>query len=271
MKKLTKDNVLVIGILFCLGITVLFDVISVPFFGNEKQDFFLGKIFSLGFGGLGMTLLMRKEGSGLFQKPTNLLFLLPALIVAVDNFQFASFFAGKMGKIEAEIFDWVLFALYCLTTGFFEEGVFRGTLFPVLAGKFEKNKKGLWKTVLYSSLIFGGMHVLNIFSGANVGATLLQVGYSILTGGLFAFVLIKTKNILFCALTHGVYNFAGLLFSAEQGLGSGVVFDFPTALTMLIVCVGVGIFAIISFMKYSETERKELYSRLGFGVEVGDE
>lgn len=266
MKTISKEKAFTVAIFVCLAVTVVFDSISLSVFSDGKRDFFFGKILSLCAGGVGICLLMKKEGTGLFQRPTKWLFLLPALIVAVDNFQFASFFAGKMGKIQAEVFDWVLFALYCLSTGLFEEGVFRGVLFPLLAVRFEKNKKGLFQTILYSSLIFGGMHLLNILSGAGVGATLLQVAYSVLTGGLFAFVLIKTKNILFCALTHGVYNFAGLLFSAEQGLGNGVVFDLPTALTMLIVCVCVGVFALISFIKYGEEERVELYERLGFGV-----
>ena len=109
--------------------------------------------------------------------------------------------------------------------------------------------------------------MLNIFSGANVGATFLQSCYSTLTGALFAFVLIKTKNVMLCALTHGLYNFCGLLFSAEQGLGAGVVFDIPTALTMLIVSLIVFVIALIAFIKYKDEERIELYGRLGFGVE----
>ena len=101
---------------------------------------------------------------------------------------------------------------------------------------------------------------------ASTSTNTLSPSFNELTGALFAFILIKTKNIMLCALTHGLYNFCGLLFSAEQGLGAGVVFDIPTALTMLIVSLIVFVIALIAFIKYKDEERIELYGRLGFGV-----
>jgi hypothetical protein len=135
----------------------------------------------------------------------------------------------------------------------------------LIAGSFSPDKKGLVKTFFLSSVVFGGMHIFNILAGAGVGATILQVGYSTLTGGLFAFVLIKNKNILMCALAHAVYDFCGLLLPK---LGSGTVFDWQTSLTMAVVAVAVGAFVLYSLWKYPETEREELYKKLGFGVKI---
>ena len=234
---------------------------------DSRKNFFLCEALALSVGFLAFLILMKREGSRLFAKPEKLLFLLPAVIVAVDNFQFASFFAGKMQPIKADFFDWVFFACYCFATGLFEEAIFRGTLFPLIADRFEKNKKGLFKTIAVSSTVFGLAHLFNLFTGGGVGV-LLQVCYSTLTGLLFAFVLIKTKNVLCPAFIHGLYNFCGLLFAKDVGLGVGVVFDFATGLTMFIVCSIVAVFAVISFVKYTEEERVELYSRLGFGIKI---
>ena len=110
------------------------------------------------------------------------------------------------------------------------------------------------------------MHILNLFAGAGFGPTMLQVGYSTLTGGLFAFALMKTKNVLIPALIHAVYNFCGLLYTSTVGLGTGSILDFPTVMTMLIVCVVTGGFVAYKVLKYPEEERRELYSRLGFGA-----
>jgi membrane protease YdiL (CAAX protease family) len=121
------------------------------------------------------------------------------------------------------------------------------------------------QTFIFSSLLFGGIHLLNVFAGGGLGSTVLQACYSVLTGGMFAFVLIKTKNIFFCAFTHGLYNFCGTLFS-ETGLGTGVVFDLPTALAMTVVSLFVAVFVFWGLKRYTEKERVELYSRLGFGV-----
>lgn len=271
MTQKVKEKILQYSILACLLLTVFFDYMDIAVFSNPKDDYFFSNVLALACGSVAITLLMKKENSKLFNKPTNLPFLLLGLIIAVDNFQFASFFAGKMQSFRAGALSWLLFITYCLMTGFFEETLFRGVVFPFLANKFEKNKKGLLKTIVYSSLIFGCAHLLNIFSGANIGATLLQACYSTLTGALFAFILIKTKNVITCAVTHGLYNFCGLLFSAEQGLGYGVVFDVATALTMLVVALIVFVFALCSFIKYNEEERVELYERLGFGVNQKNE
>jgi membrane protease YdiL (CAAX protease family) len=145
----------------------------------------------------------------------------------------------------------------------FEEIIFRGIVFSVLADRFSKNKKGFLKTYVISSVIFGLAHLFNGFSFG----TVLQVGYTVLTGGLFAFCLIMTKNILCCALVHGIYNFCGLLFDHVQGLGNGVVFDLGTVITMAVISVVVGIFVLYKVYHYPDEERKDLYARLGIAKE----
>ena len=254
-------TILVVGLLI---LTLLFDGLP-QIIENERKNFFVFESLTLLFGFLAFFIVMKEEQSGLFLKPKNLLFLLPGIIVAIDNFQFAAYFSGKMQPLRADALDWILFSIYCLLTGLFEETIFRGTIFALIANRFEKNKKGLLKTIIVSSVVFGLAHLFNLFTGGGA-VVLLQVCYSTLTGMLFAFVLIKTKNLLCSAFAHGLYNFCGLLFSAEQGLGFGAVIDFYTGFTMFIVCSLVAVFAIISFVKYTEDEREELYSRLGFGI-----
>lgn len=254
-----------IAIIICIFGTILFELWSFPIFLDEKKNFYFFKILSLGFGFLTTLFLLHRENSKLFQRPTKILFLIPAFLIAIDNFQWAAFFSGKMKLGDVDFWDVTLFLFYCLFTGLFEESIFRGIVFPLLAVRFEKTVKGLWKTVVASSLIFGGMHIFNVFSSG--GYAILQAGYSVLTGGLFAFVLIKTKNILLCALTHGIYNFCGMLYSSDVGIGMGAVIDLPTALTMLVVCLILGSFVLYSMYRYTEEERMELYKRLGFGLE----
>lgn len=201
----------------------------------------------------------------LFGKPQKWLYLVPCLIVAIDNFQFSAYFHGEMTLVHDKPTDILLFGGYCLSVGLFEECIFRGVFFALLADAFPHNKKGFLWTYFLSSAIFGLTH---IFNGFSVG-TLLQMGYSVLTGGLFAFCLIKTKNVFCCAFVHGLYNFCGMLFSEFDagkgfiGLGSGVVFDTGTVITMLIVSLLVGIFVLYKVMTYTERERAVLYEKLG--------
>ena len=263
VKNKKLQTIVVIALLI---LTVIADGLP-QIIDDERKNFFFCESLTLLFGFLAFFIIIKREGSGLFAKPQNLVFMLPAIIVAIDNFQFAAYFSGKMQPIQADVLDFVLFSAYCLLTGLFEETIFRGAIFALIANRFEKNKKGLLKTVIVSSVVFGLAHLFNLFTGGGVGV-LLQICYSTLTGALFAFVLIKTKNLLCSAFVHGLYNFCGLLFSAEQGLGFGAVIDLYTGLTMFIVCSMVAVFAIISFVKYTEAEREDLYSRLGFGVKI---
>lgn len=218
-------------------------------------------IFPLIAGGLAVWLISRESGIKLFQKPQNLWVLIPAIIIALDNFPWLAYFAGKMELVHTQPLHFTLFSIYCLAVGFFEEVLFRGIFFALIAGIFERTHKGFIYTFVVSSLCFGLIHLLNVFTTG--GAAVLQAGYSILTGGLFAFVFIKTKNVLFPAIIHAIYNFCGLLFTKEVGLGLGSVLDLPTGIMMAIVSVMVGVFVLYKVWCYSDDERAELYNRLG--------
>lgn len=264
-----KNVLLSVMVLTLIGFTVLFEFLDIAFSKDETVNRFLGSILPLAFGSVAVCLLSVKNGAKLFGKPQNWLYMIPCMAIAIDNFQFPAYFAGKMTLAHTRAVDFLLFALNCLLVGVFEEGVFRGVLFALLAGVFSKDKKGFLKTYIFSSVIFGATHILNVFGGAGVPATLLQVAYTTLTGGLFAFAFVKTKSVWLAALTHAVYNFCGLLFS-ESGLGTGAILDTPTVIMMTAVCVTVGAFILYKVWTYPERERIELYSRLGFGVKPLD-
>lgn len=243
-------------------LTVVLEFSDIAYVKDEFQNRMLSKIIQHTVGFIAALLLMRRLRIEFFGKPQNLLFLLPCVLVAVNNFQFSAYFQGKMELVRSAPLDILLFVGYCLTVGLFEECIFRGIVFSVLADLFSTDRKGFLKTYFLSSVVFGAAHLLN---GVSLG-TLLQVGYAVLTGGLFAFCVIKTKNVLCCAFVHALYNFCGLLYD-EQGLGAGVVFDVGTVVTMTIVGVCVGVFVLCHVWKYTDEERKILYKRCGIDGE----
>ncbi len=264
-KRLFDMALSILMIMLCI-LMIALDSEDIAYTSNPIYNRLLNSSIPLLVGSLAILILVHVLKLKLFGKPEKLLFVLPCLAVAVNNFQFCSFFAGNMHLQKGvDIVSWLFFGGYCLLTALFEELIFRGVVFLLLAERLPNSKKGLFLAVLISSLIFGFSHLLNIFTGANVASTFLQIGYSILTGGMFAFALIKTKNILFSILLHAVYNFGGLLFTT-QGLGTGVVFDLPTTLMMAVVAVVVGIFVIIKLLTYSDEERGRLYKKLGIRI-----
>ena len=267
-KQLRNIVEIVIILLFC-SLTLLFDYIKIDYVEHELRNKYISKIIQQTCGGIAAILLMLRLNIRLFGKPQHFLYMIPCLIIAIDNFQFSSYFNGNFKLIHGEAVDIILFTLYCISVGIFEECIFRGVIFSVLAGLFAKDKKGLLLTYVFSSIVFGFAHVFN--------GSILQVGYTILTGGLFAFALMKTKNIFCAAFVHALYNFCGLFFETADrlGLGNGGgaagMLDGGTMVTMLIVCLILGAFILYSVWKYSDEEQIELYQKLGIRMKKKEE
>lgn len=247
-----KHRLLMLIVVVLCGIMAFLEFSSICLIPDEKRNEWLLKILQQSFGSMAVILLLYSMRVKLCGKPRKCLYLIPCFLIAVNNFQWWSFFAGKMTLTRVHFVDVTLFTLQCLLIGLFEELIFRGAIFSLLAGVFSKDRKGLWLTYVTSSVVFGFAH---IFSG-----NFLQVGYTVLTGGLFAFVLIKTKNVLCCAFIHALYNWCGLLMDQ---LGTGAVFDVGTCVLMAIIAVLAGIFVLYAVFTYPEEERRELYIRLG--------
>ena len=244
-------------LILCIAIIVL-EIVKVQFLSDRLRNTLFSKIIQQTCGAIAGILLLKRLELKLFSKITanGWLYLIPCFIIAVDNFQFSAYFNGYLDLARKEAVDFILFGIYCLTVGLFEEFIFRGVIFSALADVFPKNKKGFLLTYVISSIVFGLAHIINGVS--------IQILYTMLTGGLFAFCLIKTKNLFCCAAVHAIYNFCGLLFGTEQnlGLGYGIVFDKGTVITMLIVSVLVGLFVVYKVLTYTEAERADLYEKL---------
>ena len=211
--------------------------------------------------GAGITLsvyVAKKLSIRLFMRPEGWVYLLPCLVVAVNNFQFSPFFKGEMTLVRTNIWEVVFFTVRVFALATLEELIFRGIVFSVFLTLFSKDKKGFFLAFVLSSVVFGASHILNGFSVA----VLLQCGYSVLTGGLFCFCFIKTKNILLPSLVHGVFNFCGTLFDAK-GLGAGVAFDTTTIVLTVVIGVLVGCFVLYKTWAYTDEERASLYDRVG--------
>ncbi len=264
MKKENKRKIIMYSLITALLLCAVIlgaDWLPLRFCKDKNRDIWMRTILGQTCGTVAVVILLQYMGIRLFSWPQKLLWAIPCLIVAVNNFPFISYYNGNMSFARTSATDVVLFAVYCFAIGFFEETVFRGVLFVLIAERLTKDRKGLVKTFVISACAFGFAHIFNIFGG-NVGGTLLQIGYTTLTGGLFAFVLIKTKNLICCAVVHGVYNFCGLLLSA-QGLGNGVVFDAGTVVMTAIIAVCAAIFVFYGLFTYKTEELRTLYARLG--------
>lgn len=92
--------------------------------------------------------------------------------------------------------------LSCLLISISEELVFRVVLF----NEFLDHKKPL-PAIIYSSLIFGGVHLLNIASFGDILPCLIQCLYSFGIGLVLSFIYYHSKNVILPIVFHFLFNF----------------------------------------------------------------
>ena len=185
------------------------------------------------------------------------LLVIPGFVIAINNFPFVSFLSDNCG-VSGNWMPIITFALVCIGTGFFEEMAFRGCVFMlVLKGKTQSRKK-IFVAILLSSLVFGVIHLANLFFGASPIAVLLQIGYSALIGALCSMVLLITGNIWLCVLLHATYNFCGGLIGLDN-VGFGIQWTTPQMIFTAAVAVVAAIYFVILFFKMPISLAEDLF------------
>lgn len=187
----------------------------------------LGLLMSaLLFGIISRNQLRKYFGLCKIERPDfkKLLFFSPLVMIASANL-----WCGVTMKYPA--LETVLTFVSMLFVGFIEEIIFRGFLFQAIARKHAGLAVGL------SSLTFGFGHIVNLLNGADLQQTLLQICYAIAIGYLFAIILIRTKSLLPCIITHGTLN-ALSVFSAQ----STPEHDIATSFILVIISIGYAVY-----------------------------
>ena len=192
-----------------------------------------------------MTIYMGYRVWGI-KKPwmRSLLFGLPALAVAVNNAPIIGLATGN-AYITDPAGGVLIMLAYCLAIGMFEEFAFRGLFFMMILEDRRKSTKQIFWTTAISSAVFGLVHLVNLAVGAGPGATLLQVGYSFLIGGMCAIVLLKTGSIWYCVLLHTVYDIGGTILY----VGGGVRWDAVTVTITAVLGVAVAVFMTVALTR----------------------
>ena len=132
-----------------------------------------------------------------------MIWFIPLWIVASINL-----WGGISAKyaIPGQIFAAVSMAL----VGFAEEIVFRGFLFKAML------KDGSVKTaVIVSSVTFGLGHIVNIFTGHDLGPTLVQVVFAVAVGFILTMAFYKSGSLLPNILMHSLVDVLSLFARSD--------------------------------------------------------
>lgn len=174
-------------------------------------------------------------------------------LVCLNNFPIIGFIAGRVTLIQnARI---VRYVVYCIAIGVSEEFVFRGFVFPLVGLKVRNKPRAPFLAVLISSAVFAFCHLFNIFSAGFV-PTMLQVGYTFLTGGLFGAVYLFIENLIYPVIMHILFDIGGLMFSETFGIAAGNMWDMATiTITAVLGVIATAVY-VYKLLKYG-TERDQ--------------
>lgn len=140
-----------------------------------------------------------------------LLCCLPFIILQL--FVLGIFFSKNLGDPEANWKPWYLIVYGVFSVfgiGVREECIYRATIQNIVAKKHANSVKGIWITVIVSSIIFGLTHVSNLFFGMNPLAVLTQVFSATFIGLMFGAVYLRSGSLWALILVHTLTDIGGL-------------------------------------------------------------
>ena len=114
----------------------------------------------------------------------------------------------------------ILHLLTALSTGWVEEVLCRGVVVSALLQKWGQTRKGIYLSVLVSSVLFGTVHLLNFLAGRKpLLNTVAQIIFAIFFGVIFAACLLRNRAIWPMILLHAAVDWAGTLHEVTVGGG----------------------------------------------------
>lgn len=194
MDKIFKKN----ETLFCILLIVVYIIVNsfcMQEYGLlDYRTTIINTIFSI-FLVILMIILKRISYYGLI-KVTNLkkyLYFIPLILIISVNL-------WNGININNTVSEIVFYILTMINIGFIEEIIFRGFLFKMM------EKDNVRSAIIISSVTFGVGHIINLFNGADLIPTLIQICYAISIGYLFVIIFYKSKSLIPCIITHSLTN-----------------------------------------------------------------
>lgn len=160
------------------------------------------------------------------------LLFIPLLLLAFGNF-LVVFIQGSTFNTEIDWLHVVQGGSIDIVVSIAEELIFR----VVILGYLLKTMPAL-KALLYSSLIFGFMHLANISSLATILPTLIQVAYTFFFGIIAGTIFILSSNYIYVVVYHFTFNFF------NRTLVSGL-FTISSDFIFYAVNVGIGLVTLL--------------------------
>jgi len=184
--------------LFCIFLIIAYILVNsycIQNFGIENyKSTIINTIFSIVL--ITLMIMLKKTSEYGLTKVTNLkkyLYFIPLFFIISTNL----WNGININNTTSEI---IFYILTMINIGFIEEIIFRGFLFKMM------EKDNVKSAIIISAITFGIGHIINLFNGANLIPTLMQICYAMSAGYLFVIIFYKSKSLVPCIITHSLLN-----------------------------------------------------------------
>lgn len=160
----------------------------------------------------GLCPVLKNRGSGFLKG------LLTGLYLIVMSVYSLIFF-NLLYEGDKKLQSWYFIAAFlaCMVcVGIAEEFVFRGVIATLFLKRFGTDKKGVWKAVAVSGVLFGIAHVSNILEGSLTGV-LVQTVIASMLGMLLAAIYFRTGCIWVTVFLHALIDVAAGITTGLYG------------------------------------------------------
>ena len=203
LKKLFKKHETPICILLIIMYVIINSYCMQNFGLTDYRSTVINTVFSVAL--IILTVVLGRVSYYGLTKANNtkkFLFFIPLVLIVSVNL-----WSGiNINNTTKEI---IFHILTMLNVGFIEEIIFRGYLFKMM------EKDNVKTATAVSSITFGIGHIVNLFNGAELIPTLLQICYAMAIGYLFVVIFRKSKSIIPCIIAHSMNN-ALSIFNADN-------------------------------------------------------
>lgn len=208
IKKYTEVSMIFFSISL-LQISNLFQLDSNPIMGLDKicADILIIVLCCFMINKMGIQSGAGFEKKGLLK---GFLYGIPFFVIGI-----ASIFVSNMGLEWGELSflgipHLVLFTINMLFVGANEEIWMRSLILNSFISKYGAGRKSLWKAIIMSAIIFGLIHIPNLFFMEPL-TVIVQVINAMSAGILFAVIFVKCKNIWAGIIVHAIVDWCSLL------------------------------------------------------------
>ena len=222
MKKLRMKYPVPVSIALCVlfPLASVLGTLPVLIFPSLAKELYLAQllaeisvlvVMTLAMLLLGMRFILRRSAKTL---PEKLLPCLPLIVIYFIS-MLVTLIQELHGSLEPPLR--ILWYVLCmLAVGAAEELTFRGLITRMLFVRYRSTAAGVWFSVLFSSLLFGLVHLTNA-AVADMGGVLVQVAGAAVLGICLSAIYLRTGSLWTVALLHAFMDFCGLASSGLFG------------------------------------------------------